>query len=88
MAIVWSSDAWIEEYQCEKARQLLIELDQRWSYMRKVVDYASSLGAKYHYLGHCLDYVSFWRMGLGFINEQSIEHFHKICSGVFRRYMN
>ena len=88
MSIVGSSKPWIEESDCERARQILLDIDNRWSYMRRVIDYASSLGAKYHYLGHCLDYVILWRMGLGFINEQSIEHFHKVCSGVFRRYIN
>ena len=88
MAVIGTSKPCIDESDCMNARRLLDDLDKRWTYMRSVVEYALSLGTKYHYLGHCVEYFEFWRLGLGFISEQSIENFHKTCSFVFRRYRN
>ena len=88
MSVIGKSDCWIEEKECEKAKELLVELDKRWTHTRAMVGVANSLGKKYHYLSHCVDYMTLWRLGIGYINEQSIESFHKTCSMVIRRYRN
>ena len=88
MSIIGKSDCWIEETQCEEARQLLQQLDMSWTHTRTLLGIAKSLGAKYHYLSHCFEYMTLWRIGIGYCSEQSIESYHKTCSMVFRRYGN
>ena len=88
MRINGSSKCWVEEEECEEAKDLLEELDRCWTHARSLFSCAASLGAKYHYLSHCVEYMRLWRIGIGYISEQSVEGFHKTWSLVFRRYQN
>ena len=36
-----------------------------------------SLGAKGHYLGHCLEYMDLWRIPFDYASEQPIEALNK-----------
>ena len=88
MSIIGKSDCWVEEQQCDDAQRLLDDLDRTWTYTRTVLGVTSSLGTKYHYLAHCVEYMRLWRILIGYISEQSIESYHKRCSMLFRRYRN
>ena len=88
MAIIGTTNLFIDEAQCEAAEKVLIELDNAWTHTRNLYNIGLTLGTKYHYLRHCIEYMRIWSMGIGFISEQSIEHFHKVCTMVFRRYRN
>ena len=78
----------ISKSDCTKAEQILQQYYKHWQYTKRILNLDLSLGAKYHYLKHCVEYIHIWRIPLGYINEQSIEAFHKICSMVLQRYYN
>ena len=88
MSIIGTTNLFVDEEYCEAADKVLIELDQTWRHTRNLFNISSTLGTKYHYLRHCIDYMRIWRMGIGYNSEQSIENFHKTCTMVFRRYRN
>ena len=66
----------------------LNKLHKQWQYSSKILNLPQSLGAKYHYLHHAVEYVSFWGFGIGSISEQSIDAFQKTTTKVFNRYKN
>ena len=70
----------------EKAEKLLADLIKQWIFSKRVLGIKRGLGAKLHYLGHALEYVRLWRIGIGYISEQSIEGYHQTCSRVFDLY--
>ncbi len=86
MSIIGSSKSVIDDKSIEEAEKLLDKFHKQWLYSSKVLYIDQSLGAKYHYLCHCIQYVKLWRLPIGYISEQSIEAFHKTCSNVFNRY--
>ena len=88
MHILNKSTHTISESDIAKAEELLKTYDKHWQYINRILDLNISLGPKYHYLIHCIEYVKTWKIPLGFINEQSIEAFHKICDMVLNRYSN
>ena len=84
MAIIGSADHGIDNKRCDDAMNVLCEYEKQWIRTAQI----SGIGTKYHYLYHCIEYMRIWRIPIGYINEQSIENFHKTCSRVFRRYKN
>ena len=86
--IIGTTEIFVNEDQCEAAERALKELDEVWQRTRQLFGIGSTLGTKYHYFRHCIDYMRIWRIGIGHISEQSIEHFHKTCTSVFNRYRN
>ena len=83
-----NSSNFITEADITKAEELLNKYHNHWQYVNQILNLNISLGAKYHYLYHCVEYIKIWGVPLGFNNEQSVESFHKICSAVMRRYYN
>ena len=88
MSIIGKSEPYVEESQCKEAEKALKELDKAWTRTRNLFNISLTLGTKYHYLRHCIDYMRIWSLPIGYISEQSIENFHKTCSMVIRRYRN
>ena len=88
MSRIGKSDPWIEEKECEEVKELLREFEETWTFTKNILNISSGLGTKYHYLFHCVEYMVYWRLPIGYISEQSTECFHKTCSAVFRRYNN
>ena len=88
MSIIGSNRSFIEEPDIEKARKILEEFDKQWKYSAVILNVPISLGTKYHYLHHAIEFMEIWRIPIGYVSEQSIESFHKTCSMVFRRYVN
>ena len=56
--------------------------------MLNTLDINHSLGAKGHYLGHCLEYMELWRIPIGYVSEQSIEAMKKTYGDILNRYNN
>ena len=48
-----------------------------WRRTRTALQISAGLGSKYHYLSQCVEYIRLWRIGIGYINEQSIENYQK-----------
>ena len=46
------------------------------------------MGCKYHYLYHALAFSQLWGIGIGALDEQSVESYHKILNRLRRRYLN
>ena len=88
MSIIGRATNTISKEDCGKARKALDKFDQYWKEMTSILGVSNSLGCKYHYLMHCVEYCELWGIPLGYISEQSIESFHKVCSMVWRRYLN
>ena len=66
----------------DKAKKIIFEFDKQWKHSKKVLVIKKTLGAKHH----CVEYMSIWRMPIGYISEQSVESFQKLCQSVFHRY--
>ena len=88
MSIIAKPEALITEDQCDEANRALLELDKTWKRTKNMFSITSSLGTKYHYLYHCIEYMRIWGLPIGYISEQSIENYHKTCSMILRRYRN
>ena len=88
MNIINKSEHVIPITDCNKAEKLLQEYYDHWQYTKRILNLNTSLGAKGHYLQHCVEWMKLWNIPLGYVNEQSVEAFHKICSMVLRRYYN
>ena len=74
--------------ECQKARLILADVDDKWKRLQKSVYVNRGMPPKYHYLGECVEFVCYWRMPLGYCNEQSVEAFHQICNRLRRNYLN
>ena len=70
MSIIGSNELFVEEKECEAAEKALTDLDKVWQRTRNLYNINSTLGTKYHYLSHCVDYMRIWSMGIGYISEQ------------------
>ena len=86
MALIGSAKSYINEEKIEEAEKLLKQFDKQWKYSSNILGINSSLGAKYHYLEHAVQYSKIWRFPIGYVSEQSIEGYHKTCSKVFSLY--
>ena len=88
MAIVGSTSNDISIENINKARKLLKDIDKQWEYSFRILGFTKTLGAKHHYLHHICDYMCIWRIPIGYISEQSVESFQKVCQLIFNRYRN
>ena len=64
------------------------DVRQTWIRTKQLFNISCSLGTKYHYLRHCVEYSRIWSLPIGYNSEQSIENYHKTCFMVFRKYRN
>ena len=86
MAIAGSAAPEISEEKIEEAREIIVKFDKQWKYSKQILGIKKTLGAKHHYPYHCIQYMSIWAIPLGYISEQSVESFQKVCQSVFNRY--
>ncbi len=80
----------------EKLNEFLAVIKQKWDSFRNVFAPSNkkkstkptkifgtySLGAKFHYIPHCYQ-LDIWKHSIGYLDEQSIEVLHQICSEMF-----
>ena len=69
-------------------RQYSVNWDKIWQRIRNIFGISSTLGTKYHYLRHCIDYMRIWKLGICYLSKQSIENSLKTCTMVFWRHRN
>ena len=78
----------IDEVYIEQTRDALSKFEKQWMYTSQIMGIDTSLGAKYHYLSHCVAYMDLWKIPLGFLSEQSIEGANKVYGNILKRYKN
>ena len=88
MRILNGSRNIIEDRNIQKAKQILHQYHNHWEYTKRILNMNMSLGKNYHYLCHTVEYISIWNIPIGFVSEQSVDTFHKICCMIWHRYYN
>lgn len=88
MSIAAAATPTITTAKIEEAAQLLYKFEKQWKYTAAILNIPISLGAKFHYLYHIIEWMRIWGIPIGYISEQSIEGFHQTFSMVYRRYTN
>ena len=86
--IIGKSKSTVTDEECKKSKELLLKLDEQWTVLRKCKYVTRNMPPKYHYLKESVAFTCFWKMPLGYCNEQSVEAFHQICNRLRRSYLN
>ena len=88
LSIIGKSTNIISIEEIDKAKALVIELNKHWKRTVAILDISKTLGTKFHYLHHCVEYMYIWRFPIGYLSEQSIENYNQTYKAVFDRYKN
>eukprot|EP01084_Bolivina_argentea_P314016 543874_1 len=88
IGIISQSKQFVSTEECNRAKQLLTSLHNKWLNAKRKMGLKENMPPKYSYLHQYVEMMCLFQIPIGYFNDQSVEGYNKLFMRIMAAYLN